>query len=126
MSNFTWRRGHCPQWSSAMTEEPFFTRDGARLIPNSPARSFWNPNALHGRLVVGLLGAEIERLHGDPAFMPARLTVDMHRAPDLAPLEVVTTVARDGKRIRLVDAELISNGQSVGRASCHFLIRGER
>jgi hypothetical protein len=108
-----------------MSNEPFFVRDGARLIPHSPARSFWNADALHGRVIAGILGAEIERLHGEPAFMPARLTVDMHRAPGLGPLEVVTTVARDGKRIRLVDAELISNGQSVSRASCQFLARGE-
>ncbi|HEY3695725.1 acyl-CoA thioesterase domain-containing protein [Phenylobacterium sp.] len=106
-----------------MPNQPFFTRDGARLVPNTPARGPWTAGSLHGRVIIGLLGAEIERLHGDPAYMPARLTVDMYKAPDMSPLEIVTRVLRDGHRIKVIDAELISNGQSAGRASCQFLRR---
>jgi hypothetical protein len=76
-------------------------------------------------VVIGILGAEIERLHGDAAYMPARLTVDLYRAPSLAPLQVVTKVVRDGHRIRVVDAELISEGRSMARASCQLLRRGD-
>ncbi|MCR5878947.1 hypothetical protein LRS04_11715 [Phenylobacterium sp. J367] len=46
--------------------------------------------------MIGLLGAEIERQFGEPAFMPARLTVDMYRLPDLSPVEVTTRVVREG------------------------------
>jgi hypothetical protein len=108
---------------SGLENEPFFTRDGEHLVPNKCALGPWTAGSLHGRVVIGLLGAEIERRHGDAAYMPARLTVDLYRAPRLAPLEVVTRVVRDGHRIKVVDAELISEGQSAGRASCQLLRR---
>jgi hypothetical protein len=104
-------------------QQAFFTRDGALLVPNECALGPWKAGALHGRVVIGILGAEIERQHGDPEFMPARLTVDLYRAPGLVPMEVVTRRVRDGHRIRVVDAELLSEGQSAGRASCMLLRR---
>ena len=106
-----------------MSNEPFFLRDGDRFAPQPISRGPWNPNSLHGRVVIGLLGAEIERRHGGPDFMPARLTVDMYRLPDLSPAEVVTRVIRDGKRIKVIDAEYIVDGVSMGRASCQLLRR---
>src|SRR3546814_12550248 len=99
-----------------MLNEPFFTVDGTHYVPTAASRGPWNPNSLHGRIVVGLLGAEIERLHGSPDFMPARLTVDMYRLPDLSPVEVVTRAVREGHRIKVIDAEFISG--EIGRASC--------
>ncbi len=106
-----------------MTNEPFFSRDGDRFIPNPVSHGPWDPTSLHGRVVVGLLGREIERRHGDPAFMPARLTVDMYRLPDLSPAEVVTRVVREGRRIKVIDAEFISGGKPMARATCQLLRR---
>jgi hypothetical protein len=75
--------------------------------------------------VIGLLAAEIERLHCEPGFIPARLTVDMYRLPDLSPVHVTTRLVRDGKRIKVVEAEFFSNGQSMARASCQLLLQTE-
>jgi len=105
--------------------EPFFERRGEHFHPNPISRGPWSPNALHGRVIAGLLGFALEERHGDPDFWPARLTVDMYRPPDFSPVEVRTRVARDGGRIRVVDAEWISNGVSQARASCMFLRRTE-
>jgi len=107
------------------TDEPFFRREGELLVPNPCARGPWANAGLHGRVIAGLLGSEIERVHGDPDFMPVRLTVDMYRAPPMVPLAVETRVVRDSRRIRVVDADIISEGRSAGRASCQFLRRGE-
>jgi hypothetical protein len=104
-----------------MANEPFFRIDGDRYVPTASARGPWNPNSLHGRVIAGLLGAEIERLYGSPAFLPARLTVDMYRLPDLSPVQVTTRVVREGNRIKVVDAEFISGGVSAGRATCQLL-----
>jgi hypothetical protein len=106
-----------------MSNEPFFTRDGDRFIPTPACRGPWDPQSLHGRVIVGLLGFELEQKHGDPDFIPARLTVDMYRLPNFAPIEVTTRVVRAGGRIKVVDAEFISDGVSMGRASCQFLRR---
>jgi hypothetical protein len=108
-----------------MVNEPFFTIEGAHYVPTPAARGPWNSNSLHGRVIAGLLGAEIERLHGSPDFMPARLTVDMYRLPDLSPVEVVVRPVREGKRIKVIDAEFISGGVSAGRATCQLLRRTE-
>jgi hypothetical protein len=108
-----------------MANEPFFQIEGTHYVPTAAARGPWNPNSLHGRVIAGLLGAEIERLHGSPEFLPARLTVDMYRLPDLSPVEVVTRVVRAGNRIQVIDAEFISGGVSAGRATCQLLKRTE-
>ncbi len=107
----------------AMTKQPFFTRNGDGFVPTLEARGPWDPKSLHGRVVAGLLGQEIERRHGGPDYMPARLTVDMYRLPDLSPVEVTTRLLRDGKRIKVVEAEFFSNGASMARATCQLLLR---
>jgi hypothetical protein len=108
-----------------MANEPFFRIENGLYQPTDVGRGPWDPKSLHGRLIAGLLGAEIERLHGDPDFIPARLTTDMYRLPDLSPVEVKTSVVREGRRIKVVDAEFISGGKSAGRATCQFLRKGE-
>ncbi|MBV1691269.1 thioesterase family protein [Novosphingobium sp. G106] len=106
--------------------EPFFQRDGDRLVATWQARGPWKANSLHGRVIAGLLAAEIERNHGDPELMPVRLTVDMYRAPSMEPLHVETRIVRDGHRIKVIDADLISEGRSAGRATCQMLRLGEK
>lgn len=108
-----------------MPNDPFFVKENDRFLPTRAGVGPWDPNSLHGRLIVGLLGYEIERLHGSADYTPARLTVDMYRLPDLSPVEVTTRVVRDGYRIKVIDAEFISAGVSCGRATCQLLRRTE-
>lgn len=108
-----------------MINEPFFRKDGERFLPTRAGIGPWTADSLHGRVIVGLLGAEIECRHGSNDYMPARLTVDMYRLPDLSPVEVVTRVIKDGYRIKVIDAEFISGGVSAGRATCQLLRRTE-
>ena len=108
-----------------MSTEPFFRKQNGLFHPTRAGVGPWNASSLHGRLIVGLLGAEIERLHGSADYIPARLTVDMYRLPDLSPVEVVTRVVKDGYRIKVIDAEFISGGASAGRATCQLLRRTE-
>lgn len=110
---------------ATMPGTPFFSREGESYTPNDVCRGPWDPNSLHGRVVAGLLAHEIEARWGDNALRPARLTVDLYRMPPFAPAEVRTSVARDGNRIRVVDAEFISGDASIARASAVFLKRAE-
>src|SRR4029077_7479738 len=73
-----------------MKNQPFFTRDGDGFVPTEVANGPWDPQSLHGRVIIGLLAFEIERHHGADDFVPARLTVDMFRLPKLVPIEVKT------------------------------------
>jgi hypothetical protein len=110
-----------------MTDEmpAFFTRDGDDFVPTSHAVGPWNPNSLHGRVVAGLLGRTLWLNHGDEAFHPTRLTVDMFRLPTLAPLQVLTEAVRDGNRIRVADGVIVQEGVEVARGRIVLLKRGE-
>jgi hypothetical protein len=104
-----------------MTNQPFFTKDRDAYVPTPIASGPWDPNSLHGRVIIGLLAFVIEQRHGADDFVPARLTVDMFRLPNLSPIEVKTRVIRDGLRIKLVEADFISGGVAMARASCQLL-----
>ena len=108
-----------------MEHEAFFKREGETYLPTPSSRGPWNANSLHGRVIGGLIGYELERLHGGGEWMPARLTVDMYRLPDFSPISAVTRVIRSGKRIKVVDCELMSGDRSVARGTVQFLTRGE-
>ncbi|MGH6712530.1 MAG: acyl-CoA thioesterase domain-containing protein, partial [Bradyrhizobium sp.] len=109
-----------------MTKQPFFAKNGDAFIPNPVANGPWDPNSMHGRVVIGLLAHVIEERHGSDEFVPARLTVDMFRLPDiLTPVECTTRLIRDGKRIKVVEAEFFSGGTSMARASCQLLRKTE-
>ena len=108
--------------------QPFFTHDRVRdtFMPTPVSNGPWDPNSLHGRVVVGLLAHVIEQRHGSDDFVPARLTVDMFRLPNTTtPIEVTTRLVRDGKRIKVVEAEFFSGGTSMARASCQLLRKTE-
>src|SRR3982751_3292310 len=110
----------------AMTNQPFFAKRGDAFIPNPVSNGPWDPNSMHGRVVIGLLAHAIEERHGSDEFVPARLTVDMFRLPNiLTPVEVTTKLVRDGLRIKVVEAEFLSGGTSMARASCQLLRKTE-
>jgi hypothetical protein len=109
-----------------MTNIPFFTRDGGVLMPTEFANGPWDPKSMHGRVVIGMLAHAIEASHGAADFLPARLTVDMFRLPNITtPVEVKTKAIREGLRIRVVEAEFMSGGVQMARASCQLLRRTE-
>jgi hypothetical protein len=60
---------HAPR---AMTKQPFFAKRGDTFIPNPVSNGPWDPNSMHGRVVIGLLAHVIEEHHGSDEFVPAR------------------------------------------------------
>jgi hypothetical protein len=108
-----------------MTNQPFFAREGDLYIPTKVANGPWDPNSLHGRVIIGLLAFAIEQRHGAEDFVPARLTVDMFRLPNMVPIEIKTRLVRDGLRIKVIEAEFLSGGTIMARASCQLLRKTE-
>ncbi|QEN16473.1 thioesterase family protein [Mycolicibacterium sp. ELW1] len=103
-----------------MTKTSFFVTDGSRYLPTSLARGPWGPS-LSGNYVGGLLARAVERQAADGDLRPARLTVDLLRPVALQPLEVRSSVIREGRRLRVVDAVMTQNEVVVARASALFL-----
>ncbi|MGZ4512558.1 MAG: thioesterase family protein [Mycobacterium sp.] len=109
---------------SAIMPEAFFTVDGDSYLPGVMTRGPWGA-AMGGQIVGGLLAWGIEQSGIEPDFQPARLTVDLLRPALLEPVQIRTSVQREGRRIKLVDGALVQNGNTVARASALFLRRGE-
>jgi hypothetical protein len=112
--------------TNSTTSQPFFTRTDDTFMPTPVANGPWDPRSLHGRTIIGLLGFVIQERHGGADFVPARLTVDMFRLPNImTPIAVTTKLVRDGHRIRVVEADFMSGGVAMARASCQLLRRTE-
>jgi acyl-CoA thioesterase len=109
---------------SAIMPEAFFTVDGDSYLPGVMTRGPWGAS-MGGQIVGGLLGWGIEQSGIDPDLQPARLTVDLLRPVLLEPVQIHTSVQREGRRIKLVDGTLVQNGKTVARASALFLRRGD-
>ena len=109
---------------SAIMPEAFFTVDGDSYLPSAMTRGPWGAG-MGGQIVGGLLGWGIERSGIDPDFQPARLTVDLLRPALQEPVQIQTSVLREGRRIKLVDGVLVQDGKAVARASALFLRRGD-
>jgi hypothetical protein len=101
--------------------DAFFTADGDSYVPGTMTGGPWG-QTMGGQIVGGLLGWALDR-HGDGDLQPARLTVDLLRPVPIAPVSIETSIQREGRRIKLVDAALLQNGQVVARASALFLRR---
>ena len=109
-----------------MTAVPtcFFVSDGKDYVPTRLARGPWGPS-ISGNYVGGMLGRTVEHEVDDAGLQPARLTVDLLRPVALKPLQMHSSVVRDGRRLRLVDAVMTQDDVIVARASGLFLRRSE-
>jgi len=110
-----------------VTDTSFFVTDGDGYVPTPLARGPWGAS-LAGNYIGGLLGRVVEQSTNDTHdvdLQPARLTVDLLRPVALQPVQVQTSVVRDGRRLRLVDAVMTQNDVMVARASALFLRRSE-
>lgn len=103
----------------------FFEPTERGLVPHPDARGPWAEDMMHGRLLAGLAAWAIERDHGEDAFVPVRLTVDLYRSPTMESAEVTTTVVRAGGRVRAIDAAVTVGGVDVARASTLWLKRAD-
>jgi hypothetical protein len=114
--------------SSAKSARPvpscFFVTDGKDYVPTRLARGPWGPS-ISGNYVGGLLARVVEQEVDDVDLQPARLTVDLLRPVALQPLQMHSSVVRDGRRLRVVDAVMTQNDLMVARASALFLRRSK-
>ncbi|MFC4605391.1 thioesterase family protein [Rhodococcus kronopolitis] len=104
----------------------FFTPTEDGYVPLPFATSRWSPEMVHGAALSGLLARAVENGHGAAGFVPARLTVDLFRPALTRAFTTVTSSVREGRRIRVADAELHQDGEVVARASAVFLRRSEQ
>ncbi|GAA4786744.1 hypothetical protein GCM10023200_21060 [Actinomycetospora chlora] len=123
------RAGAAPD---ASAPPAFFRADGELLVPLPRATSGWGgpdgEGQLRGTAVSGVLARAAERaagaLEGAGRFRPVRWTLDLFRPGAMIPSTTGATVVRGGRRLRLVDAELVQEGRTVARATVLLLATG--
>ena len=95
-----------------------FGDDGARFTPTGHARGPWDPGALHGGAPAALITAAFERFSPGAELAIAQLHFEFLRPIPMAPLTLSSDVARPGRRVQGLVAELrTDDGVAVCRAS---------
>lgn len=102
----------------------YFSRENHGYQPGPDAVGPWAPNMLHGRLFGGIAARDLEAEFGEVGFRVARLTVDMFRPAGFDVVEVTTSLARQGRRIKVADAVVTSGGVEVASVRAVFLAEG--
>ncbi|MFE3102255.1 thioesterase family protein [Nocardia tengchongensis] len=100
----------------------FFTHEDGRYTATRMAVSAWSSEQLAGTAVCGLLAHELETHSPGPQFVPARFTVDMFSPILNEPIELRSSIVRDGNRIRVADASIVQHDRVRARATVQFLI----
>lgn len=92
-----------------------FLRAGDEIRPTIYTQGPWDPNAQHGGPASALLAWTVEQV---PTLVPmrvARYTFDLTRPVPLTPLHTKARVLREGKRVQLVEAAILSGDVEVAR-----------
>jgi hypothetical protein len=101
-----------------------FTVDGEHVHASELARGPWDPGAQHGGAAAALLMRAIERTEPDPSLAVARVTYELLRPVPLGALQLTTTVPRNGRRVKLIEASLATpDGTEVVRARALKIVR---
>lgn len=95
----------------------FYAPDGDAFLPTGLAASPWEQGKQNGVALGGLLTHLIEQEPAPARMGTARLTIDILSAADLAPTIGRTRTVREGRRIQMVEAELLIAGRVVARAT---------
>jgi hypothetical protein len=96
--------------------ESIFIADGERFIPTEQARGPWDPRALHGGAPAALITAAFERIEPGAELRIGRLSFELLRPIPMAPLTLVTSIVRPGRRVQELAAELLSGDELIARA----------
>jgi hypothetical protein len=99
--------------AQAEQHEPLFVADGGWLVPTDSARGPWAPDMLHGGAVAALQSRAVEAVPTAGPMRVVRMTVELSRRVPWAPARVRTRVVRDGRRVQLVEATLVTEGDDT-------------
>ncbi|MET0248180.1 MAG: thioesterase family protein [Sphingobium sp.] len=95
----------------------FYRKDGGFYHPTPLAYSPWERDKQNGVALGGLATFLIETVSMPAPMATARLAIDILSAAAHAPTQGRTRIVREGKRIQMVEAELIVEGRPVARAT---------
>ena len=98
-----------------------FVAAGDALHPTEWAVGPWSPDTLQASAYGGLLVRLMERAPTPPDMMIARLSFDLWRPVMREPITGATTVLREGRKARTIEASLLQGGKPVARCTAVLL-----
>src|SRR5581483_1062415 len=101
--------------------EAAFVRQGERFLPTELAESPWGAGMLHGGPPAALLARAVELDATGTGLQVARLTVDLFSPVPTSALALRCQTVREGRRIRVVDTDLLADGKAVAGARAVLL-----
>jgi hypothetical protein len=97
--------------------DAFYEPDGDRYLATELTRGPWDPGAQHAGPPAALLGRELELLPDAEDFQIGRVTCEILRSVPIGPVRVSARVVRPGRRVQLLEAELLDEaGETLVRA----------
>jgi hypothetical protein len=97
--------------------DAFFAPEGDTFVPSELTRGPWDPGAQHAGPPAALIGRAVERCGDSDGMQVGRITFEILRPVPLEPLVVGARVARPGRSVELLEAELSREGEVLVRAS---------
>jgi Thioesterase-like superfamily len=86
--------------------DAFYERDGDLFRATELTRGPWDPGSQHAGPPAALLGRAIEGLPESEGFQVGRITFEILRSIPIAPVRAQARVARPGRRVQMLEAEL--------------------
>lgn len=108
--------------ADAAVRASFYTVDRDRFIPGPACRSPWNRQHQNGAAIAGIVAHVLDRTEAPRPMLAARLTIDILRPTPFAPFHVETQVVRQGHKMQVIEASIVSDGQVTVRA-CMLRLR---
>lgn len=93
----------------------FELRNGG-FVATELASGPWDPNAQIGGAPAALLARAFELVPAADGLILGRLTYDFIRPAPIGPVSVRASVARDGRRVQLLEGAMLADGVEVVRA----------
>lgn len=111
--------------SGGAGEVGFYRREGDLFVPSQHTEGPWAPQTQAGNPVAALLAWGVEQVPTLAPMRTVRCTFDLFRPSPMRPMELRSEVAREGKRIQVVDASLWVDGTQYAACRALRLRRGE-
>jgi hypothetical protein len=105
--------------------DAFYERDGDDFVATELTRGPWDHGSQHAGPPAALLGHAIEQLPEAADYHLGRLTFEIIGPVPIAPARVEARIARPGRRVQMVEAELSVEGDVLMRARGWRLRSGE-
>ena len=107
--------------------QAFYIPDGDRFVATELTRGPWQGDAQHAGPPAALIGRALERADGrDGPAQIARVTYDILRPVPIGPVTVEARVARPGRSVELLEAELSGPDGEVAVRATAWRIRTEQ